>query len=84
MLTIFSIAKHVASRKRFYDSISRFSVVVKRGLSSNHPADSCKDIRDSGDSKGDGEYWIDPEKSGNPLKVYCDMTTDGGGSCNVL
>ena len=21
---------------------------------------------------------IDPEKSGNPLKVYCDMTTDGG------
>ncbi|KAL9957135.1 hypothetical protein ACROYT_G038737 [Oculina patagonica] len=43
------------------------------------PADSCKDIRDSGDSKGDGEYWIDPEKSGNPLKVFCDMTTDGGG-----
>lgn len=26
----------------------------------------------------DGEYWIDPEKSGNPLKVFCDMTTDGG------
>ena len=31
-----------------------------------------------GDHKGDGEYWIDPVKSGNPLKVYCDMTTDGG------
>ncbi|XP_078345785.1 uncharacterized protein LOC144631267 [Oculina patagonica] len=41
--------------------------------------DSCKDIRDSGDSKGDGEYWIDPEKSGKPLNVFCDMTTDGGG-----
>ncbi|KAL9957129.1 hypothetical protein ACROYT_G038731 [Oculina patagonica] len=48
-------------------------------LYSHQPADSCKDIRDSGDSKGDGEYWIDPEKSGNPIKVFCDMTTDGGG-----
>ncbi|XP_020626590.1 uncharacterized protein LOC110063935 [Orbicella faveolata] len=38
------------------------------GLISTQPAHSCKDIRDSGDSKGDGEYWIDPEKSGNPLK----------------
>lgn len=36
------------------------------------------DIRDSGDSKGDGEYWIDAENNGHPLKVYCDMTTDGG------
>ncbi|XP_078347698.1 uncharacterized protein LOC144632831 isoform X2 [Oculina patagonica] len=50
-----------------------------RGLYSHQPAHSCKDIRDSGDSKGDGEYWIDAEKSGNPLKVFCDMTTDGGG-----
>ena len=49
-----------------------------KGLYSNQPAHSCKDIRDSGVSKGDGEYWIDPEKSGYPLKVYCDMTTDGG------
>jgi len=49
-----------------------------KGLYFNQPAHSCKDIRDSEDSKGDGEYWIDPERSGNPLKVYCDMTTDGG------
>ncbi|KAL9956993.1 hypothetical protein ACROYT_G038567 [Oculina patagonica] len=34
---------------------------------------------DSGHSRGDGEYWIDPEGNGNPLLVYCDMTTDGGG-----
>ena len=54
------------------------SSVAIRGLYSNHPAHSCKDIRDSGDSKGDGEHWIDPEKSGNPLKVFCDMTTEGG------
>ena len=49
-----------------------------KGWNSHHPALSCKDIRDSGTSRGDGEYWIDPEKSGNPLKVYCHMTTDGG------
>ena len=49
-----------------------------KGLYSNQPGHSCKDIRDSGDSKGDGEYWIDPEKGGHSFKVYCDMTTDGG------
>ncbi|KAL9956971.1 hypothetical protein ACROYT_G038542 [Oculina patagonica] len=43
------------------------------------PGDSCKHILDSGSSAGDGEYWIDPGRRGNPLKVYCDMTTDGGG-----
>jgi len=55
-----------------------FCFVAIKGWNSNQPAHSCKDIRDSGDSKGDGEYWIDPEKSGNPLKVFCDMITDGG------
>ena len=48
------------------------------GWESNSPANSCKHIRDAGDSRGDGEYWIDPENKGSPLKVYCDMTTDGG------
>ena len=48
------------------------------GWYSGQPGRSCKDIRDSGGSRGDGEYWIDPERSGNPLKVFCDMTTDGG------
>ncbi|PFX31885.1 hypothetical protein AWC38_SpisGene3327 [Stylophora pistillata] len=51
----------------------------KKGSSSQHPARSCKMIQDTGDSVGDGEYWIDPENNGNPLKVYCDMSTDGGG-----
>ena len=54
-----------------------FFIVGTRGLNSHLPQ-ACKDIRDSGDSKGNGKYWIDPEKSGNPLNVYCDMTTDGG------
>ena len=56
-----------------------FFIAATRGLFSDLPAESCKDIRDSGDSKGDGKYWIDPEKNGNPFEVYCDMTTDGGG-----
>ena len=54
------------------------SATVRRGWYSKQPAYSCKSIRDSGDSKGDGRYWIDPENSGKPLNVYCDMTTDGG------
>ncbi|XP_074620225.1 uncharacterized protein LOC141879022 [Acropora palmata] len=40
---------------------------------------SCKDIRDKGVCHGDGEYWIDPANDGKHLKVFCDMTTDGGG-----
>ena len=54
-----------------------FSSIGKIGLRSQ-PANSCKDIRDSGNSRGDGEYWIDPEKTGNPLRVFCDMITDEG------
>ena len=53
-------------------------VVGTLGLYSNDPAHSCKEIRDLGVSRKDGKYWIDPEKNGNPLNVYCDMTTDGG------
>ena len=48
------------------------------GWHSSQPGRSCKLIRDSGGSRGDGEYWIDPENSGKPVKVFCDMTTDGG------
>ena len=60
-----------------------FSLVVM-----NQPAPrsfrSCKDIRDAGYAKGDGRYIIDPENNGNPLKVYCDMTTDGGKIRHIL
>ena len=59
-----------------------FSSSDKQGWDSTHPAFSCKEILDSGHSKGDGEYWIDPEKSGNPLKVYCDMSRSGGKRMN--
>ena len=61
-----------------------FSYANKRGWDSAHLAFSCKEILDSGHSKGDGEYWIDPEKSGNPLKVYCDMSRSGGKRMNCF
>ena len=61
-----------------------FSYADNRGWDSAHPAFSCKEILDSGHSKGDGEYWIDPEKSGNPLKVYCDMSRYGGKRMNFF
>lgn len=41
---------------------------------------SCQVILQSGKSKGNGEYSIDPENTGRPIKVYCDMTTAGGNS----
>ncbi|KAL9963780.1 hypothetical protein ACROYT_G027320 [Oculina patagonica] len=44
------------------------------------PADSCKEIKASeGAQAVSGYYWLDLERNGNPLKVFCDMTTDGGG-----
>ncbi|XP_027043373.1 uncharacterized protein LOC113671396 [Pocillopora damicornis] len=48
-----------------------------RGWFSSRPAISCKHIVDAEDSKGKGEYWIDPENDGNPLKVLCDISDDG-------
>ncbi|XP_015762686.1 PREDICTED: uncharacterized protein LOC107341736 [Acropora digitifera] len=44
---------------------------------------SCKDLRDNS-SNSDGEYCIDPANDGKHLKVFCDMTTDGGGWLRVF
>ena len=42
------------------------------------PFESCLHILLSGLSVGDGAYEIEPP-CGEPMTVYCDMTTDGGG-----
>lgn len=58
--------------------LKTFFSLASKGLYSHDPAQSCKDIRDMDVSRNDGEYWIHPAKSGKPLNVFCDMTTDGG------
>ena len=30
----------------------------------------------------DGEFWIDPNASGNQLKVHCEMTSDKSNKIN--
>ncbi|MEK6872315.1 MAG: fibrinogen-related protein [Nanoarchaeota archaeon] len=42
---------------------------------------SCSDILLDGKSEGNLIYFIDLDEKGSiaPIKVYCDMTTDGGG-----
>lgn len=49
--------------------------------SSEEYYNSCKTILKAGASSGDGIYTIDTDGLGpiQPIKVYCDMTTDGGG-----
>ncbi len=43
-------------------------------------ATSCANILATGNSVGNGTYWIKPTGyTGAPFQVYCDMTTDGGG-----
>ena len=43
------------------------------------PADSCREIKASeGAQAVNGSYYLDPEKNGDPSKLYCDMTTVGG------
>jgi len=46
---------------------------------------SCKEILSAGLSTGDGLYYIDPDGVGGqlPFRVYCDMSTSGGGWTRV-
>lgn len=58
---------------------SSFENAVQPQASGNYS--DCLEIKQAGESSGDGVYTIDPDGDGgqDPFDVYCDMTTDGGG-----
>ena len=77
---LINITRAWNNRNRTHDlpNVVFFFVDIK-GLYSNQPGHSCKDIRDSEDSKEGGKFWINHKKSGNPLtEVYCEIANDGG------
>ena len=51
------------------------------GSTSGNPGQNCYDIKQTLPSATSGLYWIDADggSTGNAVRVYCDMTTDGGG-----
>ena len=51
------------------------------GLTSSDPSTSAWQIKQDYPASTDGLYWIQNSNinSGNPVQVYCDMTTLGGG-----
>ena len=51
------------------------------GLTSDSPSSSAWQIKQDWPASTDGLYWIQNANinSGNPVQVYCDMTTLGGG-----
>ena len=67
-----------ASRQRFYPENS--------GLSPETASTSAYQIKQDYPNSTDGFYWIkNPNiNSGNPIKIYADMTTDGGGWTLIL
>ena len=50
----------------------------KLGQVISKPGLSCEHVLEHGIPVGDREYWIDIENDGDPIKVFCDMTTDAG------
>jgi len=53
-------------------------LAAKKGSTLLVPGSTCKDILITGEAQGEGEYSIKPTSSGDPLRVFCDMTTDQG------
>jgi hypothetical protein len=67
-------------RNNFNSESSRF-YAEKDGMSPNTASTSSYQIKQDYPSSTDGFYWIKNANinNGNPVKIYADMTTDGGG-----
>ncbi len=57
----------------------RLAFDTPNGLSQHTPSSDCRKIHYDYPSQPDGVYWIETTTSAGPYKVWCDMTTDGGG-----
>ena len=69
-----------SSQGLFYNaSAAECQYVVRRGTTEAYPAQSCKESK----WYGSGVYWIDPQGTKQPFKVYCDQVFGGGGWTQV-
>lgn len=57
-----------------------YNITEGNGISAGGcTASSCYTIHATGEDRGNGIYWILPSGDATPMRVYCDMTTAGGG-----
>ena len=52
-----------------------FGCTALLGSTQYVPARSCRQIKNIGDSTGDGNYWLDLKGSGNSLQFNCLMSS---------
>ena len=55
------------------------ATITATGEEEGCPAVDCQDVLTIRPSAGDGNFWIDPDGSGDAFEVFCDMTSEGGG-----
>ncbi|XP_078355912.1 uncharacterized protein LOC144640698 [Oculina patagonica] len=63
------------------DGSTWFPLVIAKGHVASNPGRHCLDIFNSGQSRGSGLYWIDPNggSTDDSFQVFCDMDTERGG-----
>lgn len=69
---------NICSRKQWL----QLQTVPQGGINNSPPRKSCLEVLFSGESQGNGIYWINPfgvDNVRNAFRAYCDMTTSGGG-----
>ena len=69
----------VAHRDRVERDGGQRSDTAANGATQETAAPSCWSIKQNYPASTDGTYWLRTNTLVQPLQVYCDMTTDGGG-----